>query len=141
MEGVGRCKKMKVGVDKIKAHIAKTKVDVRETNWELHNSFAGIGLICWIHLDSIFLSLSLKLYNSQFVSRTSTLVLAIWALILSTPTFIFLHLPTPSTRATSKFNFQSLFRVEGCRVIRRAYIYGSFCFNLHSSFLEYLLPF
>ena len=82
-----------------------------------------------------------KLYSSQFVSRASTLVLTTWALILSTPTSIFLHLPTPSTRATSKFNFKSLFRVVGCRVTRRAYIYGSFCFNLHSSFLEYLLSF
>ena len=112
-----------------------------ENNWELYNFFAGIGLISCIYLDFIYLSLSLKLYSSQFVFRTSTLVLATWALILSTPTFIFLHLPTPSIRATSRFNFQSLFRVVGCRVIRRAYIYGSFCFNLHSSFLEYLLPF
>ena len=144
MEGVGRCKKMKVGVDKIKAHVAKTKVDARETNWELYNfllELVLLVLLCYTSFDSIFLSLSLKLYSSQFVSRASTLVLTTWALILSTPTFIFLHLPTPSTRATSKFNFKSLFRVVGCRVTRRAYIYGSFCFNLHSSFLEYLLSF
>ena len=117
-------------------------------SWCSGNKLGTVQLLCWnwsyyfIHLFySIFLSLSLKLYSSQFVSRTSTLVLATWALILFTPTFIFLHLPTPSTRATSKFNFHSLFRVVGCRVIRRAYLYGSFCFNLHSSFLEYLLPF
>ena len=37
MEGVGRYKKMKVGVAKIKDHAALNKVDVRETNWELYN--------------------------------------------------------------------------------------------------------
>ena len=59
MEGDGKYKKIKVGVAKIKAHVAKTKVDVRETNWELYSFFVGIDLISIIHLDSIFLSLSL----------------------------------------------------------------------------------
>ena len=141
MEGVGRCKKMKVGVDKIKAHVAKTKVDAKETNWELYNFKDKDRKIESRCIKLIGPIPAKKLYSSQFVSLASTLVLATWALILSTPTFIFLHLPTPSTRATSKFNFKSLFRVVGCRVTGRAYIYGSFCFNLHSSFLEYLLSF
>ena len=145
VEWVGKYKKMKVGVAKIKVHVAKTNVDVRETNWET------VQLLCWnwsywpycvIHLFILFfLSLSLKLYSFQFVSRTSTLVLATWTLILATPTFIFLYLPTHSTRATTKFNIQSLFHVVECRVIRRAYICSSFCFDLHSAFLEYSLPF
>ena len=96
------------------------------------NKLGTVQLLCWgwsycvLHFFILFFIFVLEVVQFPVCFRTSTLVLAAWALILATPTFIFLYLPTYSTRATSKFNFQSLFRVVGCRVIRRAYICGSF---------------